>query len=45
MFKYCVLRKFIAQSVGATEYLDCITNECPDYDIKQSDDESPNLEI
>ena len=30
-----------AQLAGAVEYTDCITKECPDYDIKQYDSEAP----
>ena len=43
----------IAQSAGAVEYTDCISadgvrsprNECPGYDIKQSDGEASTLEF
>ena len=31
----------IALLAGAVEYTDCISNECPEYDIKQSDVEAP----
>ena len=41
-----------AQSAGAVEYTDCIStyeqdpsNECPGYDIQQSDGEVPLLEF
>ena len=39
---------FLAQSAGAVEYTDCtsaegqgLSNECPEYDIEQSDGEVP----
>ena len=42
------LRIFLAQSVRAEEYMGCISveelnspNECPVYDLKQSDGEAP----
>ena len=31
----------IAQSAGVVEYIDCISAECPGYDIKSSDGEAP----
>ena len=41
-----------AQSTGVVEHIDCISakgydssNECHDYEIKQSDGEAPALEI
>ena len=47
---------FIAQSAGATKYIDCIsaegtspahthTSKCSGYDTKQSDGEAPGMEL
>ena len=35
------IRHTVAQSAGAAEYTDCISNECPGYDTKQSHGEAP----
>ena len=40
-----IVKKSLAQLTGAVEYTDCISvdfpNECPEYDIRQSDGKAP----